>query len=259
MARKIKNIALGSIPFLVVIIIWFFGNYFSFFPRWMIPSPFTTAQTFFWLIKDGTLLQLAWGSIQIALVGFGFATIVAVILGILIGSYPTMRKIFFPFFSAVYIVPSLAWLPVIILILGFTKTTVICIVFLSSFKKIIYNVVSGVRSVNISWILAGKNIGLNKFEITYKIIIPAALPQIITGLRMGFASAWRTLIGAEMLVSGAAGLGRFIWNAQWFLAFDKVFSGIIIIALIGMLAEQFVFKPFEDKTLIKWGLAQEEI
>lgn len=258
MKIRVKNFLLGIIPFLVIGLIWYIASYLSIIPTWMIPSPLKTIQTFFNLIIDGTLVKLSLISIKNTLVGFAVATICALILGVLIGMYPIFRKIFFPFFSAVYVVPSLAWLPLIILLLGFTTTTVLCIIVLSSFKKIVYNVVSGVRNVQDSWLLAAKNAGLNQYEIMYKVVLPGALPHIITGLRMGFGSAWRSLIGAEMLVAGTTGLGKFIWTAQWFFDFDKVFAGILVIALVGLLVEQFVFKQIEDKILVKWGLVRGE-
>lgn len=258
MVQKIKNTLLGLIPFILIGFIWWFFYHFNMVPRWMIPSPLNTLQTFWALIVNGTLISLVWVSLQNVLLGFLLAIIFSLILGTLIGLSTTARKIFFPFLSAVYPIPSLAWLPLLILILGFTKETILCVIFISSSKKMIYNVIDGVRNVNSNWILAGKNLGLNKIEIIFKIILPASLPHIMTGIRMGFGSAWRSLIGAEMLVVGIGGLGKFIWMSQWFFDFSKVFSGIIVIALIGLCAEQFVFKQLENRTLMKWGFIQED-
>ena len=87
-------------------------------------------------------------------------------------------------------------------------------------------------------------------------ILPGALPQILSGLRIGFGSAWRSLIGAEMLVVTAGGLGKYIWMSQWNFKFDQVFSGIIVIALVGIAAEQLIFKRIEQATLHRWGMMQ---
>jgi len=257
MVQKIKDILLAIIPFAVIILIWQISWYFSLFPRWLIPSPLETLLTFCKLIQEGSLIGLIWISVENVVIAFLLAFVFAFILGTLIGINPTIKKIFFPFLSAIYPIPSLAYLPLVILILGFTRETVLFVVFISAFRKMIYNVIGGVRNVNPNWILAGKNLGLSKLRIVFKIILPAALPQIITGVRMGFGSAWRSLIGAEMLVVGVGGLGKFIWMAQWFLDFNKVFTGIIVIALIGVFIEQFVFKQIEKRTLIRWGLVQE--
>ena len=152
----------------------------------------------------------------------------------------------------------MALLPLIILFLGFTRQAIWCVVFISCFRRLIYNVIEGVSSVNQNWILAAKNFGLSRLEIIFKVILPGSLPHILTGIRMGFASAWRSLIAAEMLVVTFGGLGKFIWMAQWAFSFEKVFVGIIVIAIIGLLMEKFVFGKLEKITLIRWGFIREE-
>ena len=170
----------------------------------------------------------------------------------------TIYKIFHPILSAIYPIPSLAWLPFIILFLGFTREAIWFVVFISSFVRIIYNVISGVQNINIEYVLAAKNLGFNKPKIVLDVILPGALPQIITGLRLGFGSAWRSLIGAEMLVVTLGGLGKFIWMSQWYFDFDKVIVGIVAISLISIFIEEIVFKRLEKNTLVRWGFIREE-
>jgi len=170
----------------------------------------------------------------------------------------TIYKIFYPILSVIYPVPSLAWLPFIILFLGFTREAIWSVIFISSFMKIIYNVIGGVQNINIEYILAAKNFGFNKPKIIFDVILPCALPQIITGLRVGFGSAWRSLIGAEMLVSTLGGLGKFIWMSQWYFDFDKVIAGIVVISLISIFIEEIIFKRLENNILVRWGFVHEE-
>ena len=184
------------------------------------------------------------------------AVLASLALGIIIGLNSTFSKIFSPFLSAVYLIPSLAWLPLIILFLGFTRQSIWATIFISSFIRMIYNVIAGVQGVNSNWLLAARNFELNKIDIVIKIILPGALPQILSGIRVGFGSAWRSLIGAEMLVVTAGGLGRYMWMSQWAFKFEQVLVGIITVALIGILAEQLIFKKLEQKTLMRWGMMQ---
>jgi NitT/TauT family transport system permease protein len=121
----------------------------------------------------------------------------------------------------------------------------------------IYSVIGGVRDINHNWLLVAQNLELNKFKTITKVILPGALPQILSGVRIGFGSAWRSLIGAEMLMVTAGGLGKYIWMSQWAFKFDQVFSGVIVIALVGVLAEQIIFKKIEKITLVRWGLILE--
>jgi len=253
MDRRIRNLLLGSIPFIVILLLWILSYIFNWVPHWMLPSPLEVLSGFVTLTLNGTLLKLISISILNLLPPFFFALFFAIVLGVLIGTNWKLRKILTPFLGAIYLVPSLAWIPFIILFLGFTRQTIWVAVFISSFMKIIYSVISGVRGVNPNWILAAKNLGLSKLKIIQKVILPGALPEIMTGIRLGFGSAWRSLVGVEMLVVTLGGLGKFIWNAQWTFSFDKVLIGIILIALIGLIMEELVFKKIEKRTLEKWG------
>ncbi len=256
--RLIKKIALGAIPFLAIMIIWYIFYYFNQDIKWLISSPIETASAFLQLISDGTLLELISTSLLNLIPPFILAIICAVTLGTAMGINRTVHKIFYPFLSAIYPIPSLAWLPFIILFLGFTREAIWSVIFISSFMKIIYNVISGVQNINIEYVLAAKNFGFNKAKIIFDVILPYAFPQIITGLRVGFGSAWRSLIGAEMLVVTLGGLGKFIWMSQWFFNFDKVIAGLVAISLVSIFTEELIFKRLEKNTLIKWGFVREE-
>jgi ABC-type nitrate/sulfonate/bicarbonate transport system permease component len=255
--RHIKERALATIPFIFIFILWIVVVYFNGMPNWFLPSPLKVAQTFGELMKNGTILKIIVDTVINLLPPYLLAVVASFVFGILIGTNKTLRQIFFPFISTLYPIPSLAWLPFIIIIFGFTRQSVWILLFISSFLKMIYNMIAGVRNINTIWILVAKNLGLKKWQIIYKVIIPGALPNIITGMRIGFGAIWRSVIGAEMLVTGAGGLGKFIWTAQWTYSFDKVLVGILLIAIIGLTIELVVFKKIEAITLEKWGTVQD--
>jgi len=257
-AQTAKNIGLGAIPFLIILLIWAVSSYFNFIPKWLIPSPFQTAKSFWELTINGTLSHLIVISAANAVPAFIFGLIFALIAGVLIGMSGIAKKIFFPFLSAIYSIPALVFLPLIVLFFGFTRGAIWCVVFIACFRAVLYNVIEGVSSVNQNWILAAKNLGLSKIETIFEVILPGALPHIMTGIRTGFASSWRSLIVAEMLVLSVGGIGGFIWLSQWSFSFEKVFAGIIVIAVIGFLMERFVFGKLEKITLVRWGLIREE-
>lgn len=259
MGKKINTILLGTIPFLAIGIIWYFLHFYEVFPQWAIPSPSQTLSTLIGLIRDGTIFNLVISSLFNIIPAFIVAGVVAIFCGVVIGINTTARKIFHPFISALYPIPSVTWLPLVILFVGFTQTAIWIVIFVSTFLRVIYNVIDGVRAINQNWFLVGKNVGLNQFEMISMVVVPGALPSIITGLRLGFASSWRSLIATEMLVSTLGGLGKFIWYAQWAFSFDKVISGIVIIAIIGIAIEALVFRPIEKMTLIRWGMMREDV
>ena len=256
--RQIKEVFLASIPFVFLFILWNVVVHFNGMPNWFLPSPLKVTLTFWELIKDGTILKIIIDTVLNLVPPYLLAIVASIIFGILIGANTIARKIFFPFISTLYPIPSLAWLPFIIIIFGFTRQSVWILLFISSFLKMIYYMIAGVRNVNTIWILVAKNLGLNQWQIIRKVIIPGALPNIITGMRIGFGAIWRSVIGAEMLVTGAGGLGKFIWTAQWTYSFDKVLVGILLIAIIGLTIELVVFKKIEKITLEKWGAVNQE-
>ncbi len=257
MGKRIKNFILGVSLFVTVFLVWWGSSALGTIPAWLLPSPGETFLSFLELIRSGVLLALLWNSLLNIFPAFVLSLVVSLALGIFIGTNAVFRRMSMPFLAAINSVPSLAWLPLIILFLGFTRQTIWAVIFISSFIKMIYCVLGGVRDINRNWLLVAKNLELNRFETIMKVILPGALPQILSGIRIGFGSAWRSLIGAEMLMVSAGGLGKYIWMSQWAFKFDQVLSGVIIIALVGVLAEQVVFKKIEQATLVKWGLVRE--
>lgn len=257
MARKIKNFILGASLFVVVLVVWQLLNVLQIIPTWFLPTPGETLYTFLELIRNGILIKLLLNSFLNIFPAFILSLLFSLVLGIFIGTNVTFRRMSMPFLAAINSVPSLAWLPLIILFLGFSRQTIWTVIFISSFIKIIYSVIGGVREIDRNWLLVAQNLELNKLETMVKVILPGALPQILSGIRIGFGSAWRSLIGAEMLMVTAGGLGKYIWMSQWAFKFDQVFSGIITVALVGVLAEQLIFKKIEQVTLVKWGMIQE--
>lgn len=251
--RKVKKAFLAALPFLVLLIFWIAAVHFKWVANWFLPPPTAVFQSFRDMVSDGVVLRIIAESALQLIPPYLLAIAFSVVFGILIGVNKTARDIFFPFISTLYPIPSLAWLPFIIIAFGFTMKAVWVLLFSTTFLKMIYNMIVGVRSVNPIWILAAQNLGLSRMQIIFEVIIPGAFPNIITGMRIGFASVWRSVIEAGMLISGVGGLGRFMWMAQWTFDFGKVFVGIILIGIIGFSVEFIVFKKLEKITLEKWG------
>lgn len=252
MRKKINTFLLGCVPFLVILLLWQLFYQYAIVPHWLIPSPWETFQEFLEMLFDGTIIHVLLRSGYNAIPAFLLASVVSVLLGVVIGVSGFADALSRPFLSALYTVPSLAWLPLIILLLGFSRESLWCVIFVSAFTKMIYNVIDGVRGVRVEWILIGQNFGLSYMAQMLQIILPAAFPSILTGLRLGFAASWRSLVGAEMLVMTLGGIGRFIWLAQWSFEYGKVIVGVIVVSLVGILMER-LFLLVESRTLVRWG------
>jgi NitT/TauT family transport system permease protein len=125
--------------------------------------------------------------------------------------------------------------------------------FVSMFP-IIYNSWTGVKAVKEIWVRSAQSMGADDRRLFRYVILPGALPYILTGLRLGLAQAWRILVAVEMLASVPWGLGWLIFGAREFLNTDAMMAGIAVIAVIGLCLEKFVFQKIEDYTIVRWGM-----
>ena len=152
--------------------------------------------------------------------------------------------------------PSIAILPLAILWFGLSETALIVVIANAVTWPIAINVSMGFRTVNPTILAVGRNIGLRGWRLVRDVLLPAALPHIISGLKTGWAFGWRTIIAAELVfgvAGGGGGLGNYINKSRYFLEIPEVFAGLVTIALIGI-ALEWVFTLVERRTVVRWGM-----
>jgi len=208
---------------------------------------------------SGVLAMRAWASIQMLLAGYAIGIALACILtflavGTRIGSdfLETMTSIFNP-------LPAIALLPLAMTWFGLGAGSLIFVLVHSVLWTVALNTHSGFRSVSNTLRMVGQNCSLSGVRLVWKILIPAALPSILTGLKIGWAFAWRTLIAAELVFgvsSGRGGLGWFIYERKNLLDIPDVFAGLLTVIIIGLFIENLVFRKIEEKTVRRWGMQQ---
>ena len=161
----------------------------------------------------------------------------------------------YPLLNFFQSVSGIAWLPLVLVWFGFGERTILVAVSYTVFFPVIFNALLGVRSVPRIYVNALRTLGAGRLRIVRDVMIPGALPNIATGLRLGLAYGWRALIAAEMLV-GAHGLGFMIFSAQTFHLTARIMLGMGVIGLLWMLLEYFLLRPLEEATIARWGLVQ---
>ena len=152
--------------------------------------------------------------------------------------------------------PSIAILPLAILWFGLSETALIVVIANAVTWPIAINVSMGFRTVNPTILAVGRNIGLRGWRLVRDVLLPAALPHIISGLKTGWAFGWRTIIAAELVfgvAGGGGGLGNYINKSRYFLEIPEVFAGLVTIAVIGI-ALEWVFTLVERRTVVRWGM-----
>jgi NitT/TauT family transport system permease protein len=228
----------------------------GYFPRALMPTLPSVANTLVASLLDGTMLAHAGSTLYRVMVGLCFAITVGLPLGILMGRYKPVENFFMPLVSALMPIPSLAWVPIFILWFGLGNTVAILIVFYAAMFPMLLNAWSGVRAVNPLWLRAAGAMGADERKMFWKVIVPGASPFIITGLRQAFLRAWIAVIGAEFLAASDWGLGWVIFDAKEFLNAEMMLASLVVIGGIGFLFERLVFGSVEKATVQRWGMVR---
>ncbi|MGL6259409.1 ABC transporter permease subunit [Vibrio sp. WXL210] len=218
-----------------------------------LPSPSAVIERFFDLVVNGfsgvSLAEHLSASLSRVFGAFFLAVVTAVPIGILIGANVWVRGIFDPLIEFYRPLPPLAYLPLVIIWLGIDETSKVTLIYLAMFAPIALSARAGVNSARSEQIQAAYSMGASKAQVLYHVIIKSALPEILTGLRIGIGFGWTTLVASEM-VAAEAGIGFMVLNAAEFLVTDVVIAGIII---IGVIAYAFdLLMRYLEKKLVPW-------
>lgn len=185
--------------------------------------------------SSGIGIQLA-HSLWRVLAGFALAALVAVPLGFLIGMSPLMRKALDPYIQILKPISPLAWMPLALYIIQDASVSSIFVIFICSIWPMLVNTAYGVASVRDDWLAVAKTLEVGPFKKAFKVILPAAAPTILTGMRISMGIAWLVIVAAEMLVGGT-GIGYFIWNEWNNLDLANVIFAILLIGVVGMILD----------------------
>ena len=223
----------------------------------LFPTFSESMSAFFTNIGNGVLPARAWSSIKVLLMGYAAGVTLAAVLTALaittrIGTdfLETLTSMFNP-------LPAIALLPLALIWFGLGNGSLVFVLVHSVTWAIALNTHSGFLSVSRTLKMVGRNYGLGGFRYISKILIPAAFPSILTGLKIGWAFAWRTLIAAELVFgvsSGSGGLGWFIFENKNSLDIPTVFAGLLTVIIIGLVVENVIFRAIEANTVDRWGM-----
>src|SRR6202044_2176496 len=241
-------------PFVVVGAIWEAVAHAGLFPPRFFPPLEAIAAVFARLTVNGVLPHHALDTLARLMAGFALAALIGVTIGILMGRSRRAEDILLPLVSIGAPIPGLAYAPLFLLWFGPGNVpAVILVAFVSAFP-IIFNSWTGVKAVKEIWVRSAQSMGADDRRMFRHVILPGALPYILTGLRLGLAQAWRVLVAIEMLAAVPWGLGWMIFGAREFLNTDVMLAGIAVIALIGLALEKLVFERLEEFTVVRWGM-----
>jgi NitT/TauT family transport system permease protein len=256
--ERLGNVgALRKLGLLIVLAVAWEG-----YARWLgnpllFPTFSSTLAAFAEAIASGELPGKAWTSIKVLLAGYaagilcaGTLTVVAISTRIGTDLLELLTSMFNP-------LPAIALLPLALIWFGLGYGSIVFVIIHSVLWAVALNTHSGFLAVSNTLRMVGRNYGLSGLRYVGAILIPAAFPSILTGLKIGWAFAWRTLIAAELVFgvsSGSGGLGWFIYENKNQLEIPAVFAGLLTVILIGLMVENVIFRTVEARTVRRWGM-----
>jgi NitT/TauT family transport system permease protein len=201
---------------------------------------------------QAVLLDHIGHSLYRALAAFLLAVAIAVPLGFMLGLSETAEAWVGPVLSLMLPLPAVAWTPVFLVIFGQGDATIVWVCFLGAVFPVLYSTMQGVRAIGRHTLWVVRSMGATPPDIFLRVLVPASLPTLMAGLKLGMAHSWRTLVAAEMLAALSAGLGYMIFAARSYMDVTTMFVGILCLAIIGMTIEHLVFGALERRTVRRW-------
>ncbi|WP_037604686.1 ABC transporter permease [Streptacidiphilus rugosus] len=223
----------------------------------LLPSPLDVWNSLHDQWLQGTILSTIWTSLSRGVLGFVISVVIGTPIGLLVAKVKPVRAAIGPILSGLQSIPSVAWVPASVIWFGLSNATIYAVVLLGAVPSIANGLVAGVDQVQPIYLRAGRTLGATGLRGIWHVLLPAALPGYIAGLKQGWAFSWRSLMAAELIASSPAlglGLGAQLEFSRENLDMSGVLATIILILVVGIGIELLVFNPIERRVLRSRGL-----
>ncbi|HVD36557.1 MAG TPA: ABC transporter permease [Nitrososphaeraceae archaeon] len=225
-------------------------------PKVSMPSPAMVAESFVQLIQNITLITSIGMTMWRLAIGFAISITIGVGIGLAMVKFTGFGKTMSSFAVGLQSFPSVAWVPFAILLIGLNDFGILFVVVMSSVFSVMISTYSGINNIPPIYIRAARNMGARGLSLFRYVMIPAATPSLIVGIKQAWSFAWHALIGAEILIAASVGLGHILLVGREFQLMDQIIASMITIFAIGLLFDRLVFSKLEDKVRDRWGLKQ---
>jgi taurine transport system permease protein len=244
---------LQALPFAVILAGWILLVGIGVLPHRLFAQPYQLPGTFLQLIRDDQLLTNVGITLLRVLIAGGIGLVVALVLGALVSLSPRVASVLQTFIHYLQGIGEVGWLPVIILWLGFSGVTILVTVAYTVFFPVFFATTEGFANIPRNLPDSIRTLGGGKFTVAREVMIPGALPAIITGVRTGMGFGWRTVILAELLVGGQ-GLGVVLFQASESFHPSWIMVEMVVIGVVWLLFDALLLVPLERRTVNRWGL-----
>ena len=253
-----RKIARGAIGIAVLLLLWQVMSV-AYNLQLILPPPLAVGRTIWntltlntdrWLYGPNIYEHLAASFIR-AISGFAIAAAFAIPLGLFVGRFLAVREYVDPVIRGLYPIPGIAWIPLAILWFGLGNTAVIFVVVIAEFFPLYFNTEAGARNINPVLVDAARCFGAKRLTLLRRVILPASIPYIITGMRIALGGAWRMIVAGEMLAS-QSGIGSLLMESRYQFRATDLMMAMILISVVGFATERLIVGTLERKTTEKW-------
>jgi NitT/TauT family transport system permease protein/taurine transport system permease protein len=253
--RRLYAAATFIAPLLVLVLLWeALIRVLGVDPR-VFPDVESVARAGLDTIRDGTLVRHIGASLGRVVVGTALAIVVSIPLGVAMGLSPAVSGFLTPLFRFFSVLAGIAWIPIATLWFGYGFGAITFVIFNAVFFVVTYNTLLGVASIPLPLRHAAASLGARRWTMLTQVLLPGALPNIVTGVRTGLGFAWRGLIAAEMIATNV-GLGYMLFLARDFYRTEVIVFGMIVIGVLWLLIDRLLLAPLERSTIERWGMVQ---
>jgi NitT/TauT family transport system permease protein len=257
LADALGGLGIGLVTPALFVVVWWLAVASGVFPRAVLPSPVTVAEALIeWGIGNrangpysGTLVDAIIASGYRVLVGYAIAAALGVLIGVPTGFFRLFGRLLDPLIHLLRPIPVTAWVPLSLVFFGFGFKGAIFLVALGAFFPIVVNTIEGVRGASRMLVKVGSMLGANKLELLWHFILPASLPSVFVGLRLGIGLAWVLVIVAELL-SVKSGIGYTLLDAYSFNRYDVVIAAMIMLGIMGYLSDRIIVGI--QRVVLRW-------
>lgn len=253
--RRLVSAGMFALPLIALVVLWaIVVRAFDVNPR-LFPGVGAVGAAAIESLADGSLIAHVAASMWRVLVGTVLALVAAIPMGIAMGVSPGISSFFTPIFRFFSVLAGIAWIPIATLWFGYGFGAIVFVIFNAVFFVVTYNTLLGVASIPMPLRHAAASLGAGPWQLVTQVLLPGALPNIVTGIRTGLGFAWRGLIAAEMIATNV-GLGYMLFVARDFYRTEVIVFGMIVIGVLWLLIDRLLLVPLERATMERWGMVR---
>jgi NitT/TauT family transport system permease protein len=238
-----------------LLLVWILLAKLKIWPPYVFPDPKGVLESLYAGFSDKSFLIAIGVSMRRMLIGYGLSVVLGMVLGLLVASNKFLEETLGGLLVSLQSLPSICWLPLAVLWFGLSEQAILFVVVMGSLLSVTISMETGRRQIPKIYGMAGRNLGAHGLRLFFFVLLPASLPYIVTGLKQGWAFAWRSLISGEMIFV-SLGLGQLLMMGRDLNDMSQVIAVMILIIAIGYIVDGLVFQTVERRLQRKWGVEE---